>query len=99
MRGRLAAIENMPKEKRVYVCINKKGGKACIGPKSRAVFRALHKRARERGEAGGEQIEVERIVCMGYCSHGPNVKIHGGDFFHEVTTDDVENILDMAAKP
>ncbi|MDH5489434.1 MAG: (2Fe-2S) ferredoxin domain-containing protein, partial [Rhodospirillaceae bacterium] len=76
--------------KRVYVCINKKGGKACIGPKSRAVFRALHKRARERG---GE-IEVERIVCMGYCSHGPNVKIHGGDFFHEVSVDDVDDILD-----
>ena len=94
MRGRLAAIENMPKEKRVYVCINKKGGKACIGPKSRAVFRALHKRAKERSLEGGEAVAVERMVCMGYCGQGPNVKIHGGPFFHEVDPDSVDKILD-----
>ena len=82
----------MMKKKTVYICINKRGGKACIGPQSREVFRALHKRAKERG---GE-VAVERIVCMGDCSFGPNVKIHGGPVFHEVTVDDVDAILDQA---
>ncbi len=90
----MAAIGNMSKEKRVYVCINKRGGKACIGPKSREVFRALRQRARERAEQGGDPVEVERIVCMGYCGQGPNVKIHGGRFFHEVDPDKVDEILD-----
>ncbi len=85
----------MTTPKTVYICINKKGGKACIGPRSREVFRALHKRARERG---GE-VTVERIQCMGYCSEGPNVKIHGGAVFNEVTLDDVERILDEAEVP
>ena len=76
----------------VYICINKKGGKACIGPGSRDVFRALHQRARERGGA----VVVERIQCMGYCGEGPNVKIHGGAVFNGVTVDDVERILDAA---
>ena len=84
----------MTKEKRVYVCINKKGGKGCIGSKSREVFRALRARAKERAEEGLGNIEVERMVCMGYCGQGPNVKIHGGPFFHEVDPDKVDNILD-----
>ena len=78
--------------KTLYVCINQKGGKACIGPKSREVFRALHKRAKERGGL----VQVERITCMGECSYGPNVKIHGGDVFNEVGLADVERILDVA---
>ena len=86
----------MAKQKTIYVCINKKGGKACIGPKSRAVFRALHKLARERAKDGGDAVEVERITCMGDCSEGPNVKIHGGPVYHEVDMDDLERILDAA---
>jgi len=91
-------VERMVKKKSVYVCINKKGGRACIGPRSREVFRALHQRARERAEEGEDEVQVERIVCMGYCSHGPNVKIHGGPFFHEVGEDDVDEILDAVTQ-
>jgi NADH:ubiquinone oxidoreductase subunit E len=82
----------MTKTKIIYVCINKKGGQACIGPQSRAVFQALHARARERGG----DVMVERLTCMGECSHGPNAKIHGGAVFNEVGLDDVERILDVA---
>jgi len=82
----------MMKKRTVYICINKRGGKACIGPQSREVFRTLHKRAKERG---GE-VAVERIVCMGDCSFGPNVKIHGGPVFHEVSVDEIDAILDQA---
>ena len=83
----------MKTTKKLYVCINKKGGKACIGPKSREVFRALSKRAHERACEGMAEVEVERMVCMGYCGQGPNVKIHGGPFFHEVDPDNVDDIL------
>jgi len=86
----------MMKKKTLYICINKRGGKACIGPQSRAVFRALRKRAKERANEGQDEVTVERIVCMGDCSYGPNVKIHGGPVFHEVTVDDVDAILDQA---
>lgn len=82
----------MTKKKTIYVCINKKGGKACIGPKSREVFRALHKLAVERSG----DVSVERITCMGECSFGPNVKIHGGAVYNEVGLGDVERILDDA---
>jgi len=58
------------------------------------VFRALRKRA---GERSGD-IEVERIMCMGDCGYGPNVKIHGGPVFHEVSISDIEKILDVAQK-
>jgi NADH:ubiquinone oxidoreductase subunit E len=86
----------MSKPKTVFICINKRGGRACIGPDSRAVFRALHKRARDRAAQGGAEIKVERMTCLGYCSDGPNVKILGGRVFNEVTLDDVEAILDAA---
>lgn len=85
----------MAAKKAILVCINpRSGGPACIGEQSREVFRAFHKRAKERG---GE-VEVMRNVCMGYCSQGPNVKILGGPFHHEVTVDDVDRILDIALK-
>lgn len=86
----------MAKKKTIYVCINKKGGPACIGPKSREVFRALHKRAKERAKERASEVQVERITCMGECSFGPNVKIHGGAVYNEVGLDDVERILDAA---
>lgn len=86
----------MGAKKTVLVCINpRSGGPACIGAASREVFRALHKRARERGGA----VDVQRHVCMGYCSDGPNVKIVGGPFHHHVTVDDVDRILDLAEQP
>ena len=84
----------MAKKKLIYVCINKKGGQACIGPRSRAVFRALHARAKARGG----DVSVERITCMGECSYGPNVKIHGGAVYNEVSFDDLERILDAAER-
>ncbi len=88
----------MTKKNKIFVCINTKGGRSCIGPGSREVFRVLRQRARERTKAGGPEVEVERMTCLGYCSDGPNAKIYGGPVFNEVTTNDVEKILDMAEK-
>ena len=86
------------KQKTVFICINKKGGKECIGADSRAVFRALHAKARERAHVrpDGDAVKVERMTCLGYCGQGPNVKIYGGPVFNAVTLDDVDRILDTA---
>jgi len=87
----------MARKKSILVCINpRSGGPACIGEQSREVFRALRKRAKERAQAGDGEVTIERNVCMGYCSHGPNIKILGGPFQHEVTVDDVDRLLDLA---
>ncbi|MBL4747668.1 MAG: (2Fe-2S) ferredoxin domain-containing protein [Magnetovibrio sp.] len=83
----------MKENPKVYICINARaGGVACIGQGAREVFRALHKNAKERGGF----VKIERNVCMGYCQEGPNVKIHGGPFYHGVTVEDVDGILDAA---
>jgi len=54
------------------------------------VWRALLQRAKERGD----RVEIKKNVCMGYCGQGPNVKILGGAFYHGVTPEGVDEILD-----
>jgi len=81
----------------VYVCTNMRmGGNSCANQKSKAVLRALQVRADERALAGGALVAVRPSVCMGYCDEGPNVKIMGGAFHHEVRVEDVDKVLDDA---
>lgn len=42
-------------------------------------------------------IRVERIVCMGYCAKGPNVKVTGGDFIHGADQQKLEALLEQLA--
>lgn len=88
----------MSKQKTIYVCINKRGGRACIGPQSREVFRALRQYAKDRAEAGAGDVAVERFTCLGECGHGPNVKILGGPVFNEVGLDDFARIFAAAER-
>ena len=84
---------NQPKKREIFICINKRaGGAACIGQGAIDALRALMSEAKDRGN----KVKIKRNVCMGYCSQGPNVKILGGPFHHEVTVDDVDRILDLA---
>jgi|GEM_PF-689636 len=81
----------------VYVCTNMRmGGNSCANQKSKTVLKALQLRADERVLAGGPLVAVRPSVCMGYCEQGPNVKIMGGGFFHEVRIEDVDKVLDAA---
>lgn len=81
----------------VYVCTNLRvSGNSCAGHKSKAILRALERRADERVVDGHPLVHVRPSVCMGYCGDGPNVKIIGGDFFHRVKMDDLDTILDAA---
>lgn len=91
-------VSAMSKQKTIYVCINKRGGRACIGPKSREVFRALRQYAKERAQQGLGDVAVERFTCLGECGHGPNVKVHGGPVFNEVGLDDFARIFEAAER-
>lgn len=42
-------------------------------------------------------IRVERIVCMGHCAKGPNVKVTGGDFIHGADQQKLEVLLEQLA--
>ena len=72
------------------------GGNSCANQKSKAVLKALQMRADERALTGGVLVAVRPSVCMGYCDEGPNVKIMGGAFLHDVRIQDVDTVLDAA---
>ncbi|PHS75927.1 MAG: hypothetical protein COB59_11240 [Rhodospirillaceae bacterium] len=82
---------NRPKKREIFICINKRaGGAACIGQGAIDALRALINEAKQRGN----KVKIKRNVCMGYCGQGPNVKIRGGEFFHDVKPEDAKMILD-----
>ena len=73
------------------MCGNRRaGGAGCMSQGALKVFKTLNERAKARGG----HVTIIKSVCMGYCGEGPNVKIRGGAFFHGVTPEDVEGILD-----
>ena len=48
-------------------------------------------------EARGLDAQVDRAVCLGHCQHGPNVRLLGGDFYHEATEEKLILLLDTLA--
>lgn len=82
----------MSKQSEVFVCINKRAGGAACMLHGVSIYRALRQRAAERGGV----VKVSTSVCMGYCGEGPNAKILGGDFFHGVSVEDLDKILNAA---
>jgi NADH:ubiquinone oxidoreductase subunit E len=85
----------MTKKPVIYVCTNLRlSGGSCSGQGANAVLKAL--RAQDAVKDG--RVEVRQSVCMGYCGEGPNVKIMGGAFHHEVQPEDAESLVDKALK-
>lgn len=41
-------------------------------------------------------LRVHRFACLGLCELGPNVKVVGGDLFHQVGAADLPAILQAA---
>jgi NADH:ubiquinone oxidoreductase subunit E len=84
----------MTNTREIFICGNRRaGGVGCMSQGAVDVLQALIKRAQERGG----HVTITKSVCMGYCGEGPNVKIRGGPFFHHVTPQDVDDILDAEA--
>ena len=76
----------------IFVCTNLRiSGVSCAGKDSPKVLKALANAC-----AGIDGVEVKKSVCMGYCGQGPNVKVLGGKFYHEVGEGDVETIVQDA---
>ena len=75
------------------VCVNQRIGKpACAGA---AIADALETELRQRQLA----FPVERIVCLGACDQGPNVRLApGGRFYHQVTVARITELVDDACK-
>lgn len=45
-------------------------------------------------QAENLQVSVEEIQCMGYCEHGPNIRLAPkGEFFHHVKITDINQIV------
>ncbi|MBF0247544.1 MAG: (2Fe-2S) ferredoxin domain-containing protein [Alphaproteobacteria bacterium] len=79
----------------IYVCTNLRvSGASCAGRGGGDILKALHAEAKARGGA----VVVKSSVCMGHCAKGPNVKIRGGGFHHEVRPGDAAALV-AAADP
>jgi (2Fe-2S) ferredoxin len=78
----------------IVICVNERFGAtsvSCGGANSVAIADAVEAELKSRSL----DIEVDRIQCLGLCSQGPNVRFFpGGDWFNQVTVDDVNEILD-----
>ena len=78
---------------RVVVCVNMTRGprgKCCGLSGSPEIADALEKGVRERSLA----VRIERIVCLGKCNDGPNLRFVGGEFRQNLSMDDVPTLLD-----
>jgi (2Fe-2S) ferredoxin len=78
----------------VVVCVNERFGAtsvSCGGSDSVAIADALESEMKARNLVA----EIDRIQCLGLCASGPNVRFFpGGDWFTEVSVDDVPEMLD-----
>ena len=80
----------MANQLKIFVCTNLRlSGGSCSGQGALEVLRAL----RAEPEVKNGTVAVLESVCMGYCGEGPNVKILGGDFYHDVKPANVAKLV------
>jgi len=78
-------MDSSPSAKKVLVCVHRRltDAKPSCGARGSARIAELLER-----EITGQNlnIAVERLICFGMCTRGPNVRLApGGMFFHGVT--------------
>jgi (2Fe-2S) ferredoxin len=80
-------------EKHLVVCVNERLGhkqKSCAGSGSRGLIELLKQRADSRKLS----LSITEQVCLGRCQQGIAMRIApGGEFFYEVTEQDIDTIL------
>lgn len=77
---------------RLIACINFRpfsGQPSCAQRGSKALADWLESEIRQRKL----DCTVERIVCMGHCWDGPNVRVWGGEFVHHATKESLNGLL------
>jgi len=82
---------------RLLVCVNRRLGAetpSCAGRGAELLAERLEALLRARGLA----LPVERILCFGSCSRGPNIRLApGGAFFHGVGEADLPALVEQVA--
>lgn len=79
---------------RLVVCVNFRpfsGQPSCAQRGSRELAEWLEQSVRERSL----DVTVERIVCMGHCQNGPNVKVMRGDMMNGADQEKLTELLDQ----
>jgi NADH:ubiquinone oxidoreductase subunit E len=85
----------MSQKPEIFVCTNLRlSGGSCSGQGALGVLKALRRQAAVKDK----RVTVKESVCMGYCGRGPNVKIMGGNFHHDVSPDAAEALVIEAIK-
>lgn len=67
-------------------------GMSCVGGGVERLLPLVRMGLAARGLT--EQVNIGWAACFGYCQHGPNMRIVGGDFLHGVTHETLEDALD-----
>jgi NADH:ubiquinone oxidoreductase subunit E len=85
-------MTNEAQLKSVYICVNRRFGSdtpSCAMRGSEKMMALV----KEEMERRGHSYPIEKIMCLGQCSHGPAMRIApGGDFFLGATKDKVSEI-------
>ncbi len=68
-------------------------GISCVGGGAEMLGQLVRMGLAARGLT--ERVTVGWATCFGYCQHGPNLRIVGGEFLHGVTRDTLEEALDQ----
>lgn len=79
-------------ESHLFICVNRRpiGQPSCGGRDSAQLADWLEAEIDRRGL----DIPVERLVCMGHCRVGPNVKVKAGPMIHGATRETLAALLD-----
>ncbi len=84
----------IPYECQIFVCVNDRKGqaKSCADGGSPELRTKLKDEVKKRWPAG--EVRVSQSLCMGLCSHGPNIAVYPFNVWYSaVTLNDIEKIL------
>lgn len=79
--------------KKVLVCINRRytlGQPSCAARGSEQLAHAIEKEITRRHL----NLQVECVLCLGFCDRGPNLRLMpGGPFLHHISQDDFQETM------
>ncbi|WES29764.1 (2Fe-2S) ferredoxin domain-containing protein [Varunaivibrio sulfuroxidans] len=75
----------------IRVCVNRRlpPGASCAMRGGAALMELLEREAARQNIA----VKVEPSVCMGFCPHGPNIKVIGGALYNRVSPENIPAIV------